>query len=354
MKRTLTVAALTITLLGVSGSAFAAWLANTNSGQGSTSALSMPAGNTPTAPANSTGSVTLTWTAAQLAGNDLTTYTVRRYPSAGGAGTVITCASQTITDHMVSCTYNETAAGSYQFTDTPHHANWVGAESAKSGTTTVTLTVTRTFTVAPAAGDRTAGSAFSVTLTALTNGVVDTSYTGNHTIAFSGPSNSPSPTDQAPSYPSTVTFVAGVGTTSITLYKAETATLTASETTPARSGSASVTVVAGSQNKLAFSVACPGTDMAKNSTWTTAVDILDQWSNPTVHGSLARTINLASSTPGNGSLGASSVTVAANADPARSGTFTYTADNASNKTTTITASVTGLPALTSATCTLGT
>lgn len=353
MKRRLViVGAATLAVLGVSwGTAFAAWLANSTNASANAKALSMPAGEDVTAPAASTGSITLTWDAAQLAGNDLTTYTVRRYPAAGGSGTIVTCASQTITNHVVSCTYTESTAGSYQFTNAPQHANWIGAESAKSGTTVVANAVTRTFSVVPAVGNRTAGSAFSVTLTALNNGVVDTTYTGSHTLSFSGPANSPS--GQAPAYPASVTFSSGVGTASVTLYKAETANLTVRETTPARTGSASVTVVAGSQNKLAFSVACPGTSMEKSSTWMTAVDILDQWSNPTTQ-TTARTINLATSAASNGSLGSSSVTVAALADPARSNTFTYTAHSGANKVTTITASVTGSPALSQVQCQLGT
>lgn len=352
IRRVLAFAAVIATVIGVSwGTAFAGWLANAASGTGTSKALSMPAGPTPTAPATSSGSVTLTWTAATLAGSDLTAYTVRRYPAAGGAGTEIACASQTITNHVVSCTYTETAAGSYQFTTAAKHASWVGAEGTKSGTTVVTLTTARSFTVVPQAGNRTAGAAFTVSLTAITNGVVDTAYSGTRTIAFTGPNTAL--TGQKPTESASVVFTAGVGTTSITAYKAETFTLTATDASPARSGSASVTVVAGAQAKLAFSVACPGTTMATNSTWTSAVDILDQWSNPTVQGATSRNINLSSSANNNGSLGSSSVTVAANANPARSGTFTYTADKNVNKTTTITASVSA-NALTAATCQLGT
>ncbi|MDQ3756322.1 MAG: hypothetical protein M3394_00505 [Actinomycetota bacterium] len=120
------------------GAAYAAWLASsTGNAAGQAEALAMPTGATPTAPATSTGTVTLTWNAAQLAGSNLTSYRVTRYPAAGGSGSVIACASQTITASVVSCTYTETAAGSYQYTDTPLHANWVGGESAKSAVVVV-------------------------------------------------------------------------------------------------------------------------------------------------------------------------------------------------------------------------
>lgn len=343
-RRILAFVTVVATYIGVSwGTGFAAWTSNASSGAGSAKALTMPTGATPTAPATSTGSVTLTWSVATLGGTDLTSYTVRRYPAAGGTGTVITCASQTITNRVVSCTYTETAAGSYQFTNTPLRANWVGGESAKSGTTVVSLS--RTFAVSTPAGNRTAGTPFTVTLTAMSGANVDTSYTGQHTIAFTGPNNAPS--GQAPTGSVVVTFANGVGSADFTAYKAETVTLTATEATPQRTGSTSITVVAGAQKQLAFSVACPTGTMAQSATWTTAVDILDQWKNPTTQGSTAASIGLTSSTSGNGSLSTASVTVAAGANPARSGTFTYTADSGKNKATTITASLTGL---TSASC----
>jgi hypothetical protein len=98
-------------------------------------------------------------------------------------------------------------------------------------------------------GTRTAGTAFNVTITAVFNGATDTSYTGSKAITFSGPVTSPSGT--APSYPASVTFTNGVGTANITLYKAQTTSLTATQ--GAITGtSPSFTVNAGSAARIAW------------------------------------------------------------------------------------------------------
>ena len=294
MKRAMTFAAVLAAAVTAGGSAFAAW-SSSATGSGATKALSMPTGAAPTAPATATGSVTLTWPAAQLNGSDLTAYNVKRYPAAGGAGTAVTCASLTVTNHVATCSYTETTAGSFQYTEAPVKALWVGGESPKSGTTVNTPALT--FSVAVPADNGTAGAAFNVTLTAQVAGVTDTTYTGSHAINFSGPANSPS--GQAPSYPATVTFNAGVGTANVTLYKAATATLTATETTPSRTGSTSVTILAaGGSRKLAWTsqgslpsgssvngdgicyFTCDVKAFGRNNTWTAKVSVTDTYGNP--------------------------------------------------------------------------
>jgi hypothetical protein len=76
--------------------------------------------------------------------------------------------------------------------------------------------------------EQTAGTAFSVTVTATDEyGNTTTSYAGAKTLTWSEPSSSPG--GKAPSYPATVTFSAGVGTASIKLYDAQSATLKATE-----------------------------------------------------------------------------------------------------------------------------
>ena len=80
----------------------------------------------------------------------------------------------------------------------------------------------------PTPATQTAGTAFNVTLTAKdTYGNTATGYTGSQSVTFSGPLNPPNST--APTYPATVSFSAGVGTASITLYKAASAALTATQ-----------------------------------------------------------------------------------------------------------------------------
>jgi type II secretory pathway pseudopilin PulG len=104
----------------------------------------------------------------------------------------------------------------------------------------------------------TAGTPFNETISATdAYGNTNTSFTGQYGITFSGPSASPK--NNSPTYPSQVTFAAGVAPASITLYDAQTTTLTA-----VVSG---ITLQTGSfvvnpTSVSAFSVANPGTQTA--------------------------------------------------------------------------------------------
>ena len=91
-------------------------------------------------------------------------------------------------------------------------------------------------------GPRTAGTSYAQTVTALDSfGNVATGYAGSKTLVFSGPASSPN--GAAPSYPGSVTFSAGVGVASITLYNASSTTLTATQ--GSLTGSTSFTVNPG-------------------------------------------------------------------------------------------------------------
>jgi hypothetical protein len=108
-------------------------------------------------------------------------------------------------------------------------------------------------------GTQTEGTAFNVTITALFDGATDTSYAGSKTLTFTGPGTSPGGT--APSYPASVTFANGVGTANITLYKAETTALTATQGA-IKGTSPNFTVSAGSAARIAWtsiSTNSPGT-----------------------------------------------------------------------------------------------
>lgn len=84
---------------------------------------------------------------------------------------------------------------------------------------------------------QTAGTANSLTITAYdAYDNIDTSYTGDKTITFSGPSAAANGT--APAGSSTVSFSSGVGTVDYTLYKAESTTIDVSDSTNDSTGSA--------------------------------------------------------------------------------------------------------------------
>jgi hypothetical protein len=118
---------------------------------------------------------------------------------------------------------------------------------------TVKVGATKKLTLS-APSEAIAGSAFSVTLMATDEyGNPTTSYTGEKTLAWSGPGSSPS--KEAPEYPvsaTTVTFANGVGTASeIDLYDAATPTLTVKEGSAVK-GSAAIIVKAAAAKTLTF------------------------------------------------------------------------------------------------------
>ena len=135
-----------------------------------------------------------------------------------------------------------------------------GSVTGTSGNITVSpLATPVSFTVANP-GTQTAGTAFSETITAADQyGNAASGYTGNHTLTFSGPTKAPN--GKAASYSNPVNFAGGVGTTTMTLYDAQSTTLTASATTPTLTGtSTSFTVNPGAPGS--FAVSNPGTQTA--------------------------------------------------------------------------------------------
>ncbi|MHA8062349.1 beta strand repeat-containing protein, partial [Aquirufa beregesia] len=152
------------------------------------------------------------------------------------------------------------AVGSGTFTFTPATGTAVTSSSItiNSGAATK-LVVTGT-------GTQTAGAAQTITVTAKdASGNTATAYTGSHTITFSGANSSDSPAT-APTVAGTdlgtgtsLTFTNGVATASMVLYKAESATIAATDGSIVAAGAdrLSVTVSQASFSKLAVSLASP-------------------------------------------------------------------------------------------------
>ncbi|MGA8363420.1 MAG: hypothetical protein WB709_02750 [Solirubrobacteraceae bacterium] len=157
-----------------------------------------------------------------------------------------------------------------------------------SGSFTVKSATAKKLTV-PTPSEQEAGTAFSVTLTAIDEyGNTATSYAGAKTLTFSGPANAPSGT--TPEYPTsatTVTFTAGVGTaSSIKLYDAQSTTLKAKEGT-IEGASGSFTIKAGSASS--FSVPTP-TEREAGVAFSETVTAWDTWHNTAKSYAGAKTI----------------------------------------------------------------
>jgi len=124
----------------------AAW-SGTGTVSGQVQAATMPAGPAPTASAAG-HSVTVSWSGRTLLGQSVTGYVVRRYSAGGGAQTIGSGCSGTITD--LSCTESSVPAGTWTYTVTPLLDAWTGTESAASAAVTVqapALSITSATTV---------------------------------------------------------------------------------------------------------------------------------------------------------------------------------------------------------------
>lgn len=224
---------------------------------------------------------------------------------------------------------------------------------ADPNTTTLKTTGWDSFSVSTPSP--TAGAPFTETITAtLPAGGTDVAYTGTQAVTFTGPSASPNGT--SPSYPASVAFVAGVGTASITLFDAQTTTLTATQGSITGT-SASFTVGTGSASALGFTnftgapagstlsgcpFACVYTSFGKGNTVKVAVSVLDSWANP--KSALGAAVLVALATSGS-SVSPTSVTVPSTG-LAQSPQFTYTSPSGNWTSATVTASATGYTSLT--------
>ncbi len=223
-------------------------------------------GNTATSYA---GAKTITFTGPANSPNS----TAPSYPASvtftSGAGT----ASITLSDVQASTTLTATQ----------------GTITGTSASFAVSAGAAATFTL-PTPATQTAGTAFNETITAHdAYGNTATGYTGSQTITFTGPANSPNAT--APSYPASVTFTSGAGTASITLYDAQTTTLTATQST-VTGASGSFAVNAGANHAIAASAATPQT---AGTAFNVTLTAQDSWGNLT--GSLSGTKNVSFSGP---------------------------------------------------------
>ncbi len=214
--------------------------------------------HTPTATAGA-GTVALTWSAiSPPSGSDTVSYYVRR----DGANAGGNCPTQASPSTATSCTDSGLSAGSYLYTVTAVWRSW----SATSDPAAVTLAsgALHHFSLTAATTTPTAGAADNLTITAKDSaGNTVTAYGGDQTLTFSGAgtigANQPtvsSKTGTAVAFGTaeTITFTSGVASVSgssngvMTLYKAETASVTVSDGT--HSGALSVTVGAAAAGNI--------------------------------------------------------------------------------------------------------
>jgi hypothetical protein len=269
------------------------------------------------------GTVALAWSPVSAPADATVTYYVTR---AGGTvgGTCPSSAAGAIT--ATNCTDTGLSKGSYSYTVTAVWRSWTSTSSATP--VSVASAALDHFTVSTP-GTVTAGALFSETITAQdVAGNTVTGYTGSQAIAFSGPSNAPDGT--APSYPANVTFASGVGSASITLYDAQTTTLTAKQGTVTGT-TGSFTVGAGANHQIAASATSPQT---AGTAFNVTLTAQDTWGN--TPGTLAGTKSVSFSGPANSPNGSAPVYPATASFSAGHATASVALKNA--ETTTLTAS----------------
>ena len=303
MKRVVGSLLLLVTLVVGTSTAFAAWTPG-SAGSGTSSARAIGVPTAPSATPLGSSAIHITWAAPSA-------------PTVGPTG--YSCAvprrsrRPLASSRLRRC--RVTTPVSRRARRTPTRSRRASARTGGARPTagfSATTTGVPTVSVAVPPTTRTAGVSFAVVMTATTNGVtVDSSYTGTKTITFSGPGSSPS--GAAPVYPATVNFVAGVGTATVTLVRAETVSLQATDGT--RVGATSVTVAAATAARLGYTGSTPscaaGSVIVGNGgTFTSFVTLFDTYGNPAT-ASVAQVIALASAPSGTGTLTPTSLTVPA-------------------------------------------
>jgi hypothetical protein len=275
-RRGLVIAASLITAIALAtGVAWAYWSAQADNVPALSKADVVGAGNQPTVTVTA-GTVGLSWAATTTtAGRGVTGYLVSRYSSAtGGTATAAVEGSCATLVTGLACSETSTPGGSWYYTVTPVLGAWRGSESARS--TAAVVNQSHTFALSWTAGaTRTAGVGANLSITALVGAQTDATYNGGKTLTFSGPGNAPN--GASPSYnggnPS-VTFTNGVATVPLTLYKAESTTLTVTDGTS--SGSLPTTVIPAAASRL--QVPTPATPTA-GTTFSLALTAQDPYRN---------------------------------------------------------------------------
>jgi hypothetical protein len=173
-------------LAAVSGSALAYFTAEgVGSASAAVSKLSAPA-ITAANPAVG-GTVALTWSAVSAPG----TGAVKYYVSRDGGDPGGTCAAPAVPAAATSCTDSGVAVGTHSYTVTVVWRSW----SATSGTSSAKITIGQAthFTITAATLTPAVSAADNLTITAKDdNESTVTTYTGSHSLIFSGASASPS------------------------------------------------------------------------------------------------------------------------------------------------------------------
>lgn len=272
---------LAVLVIATAGTAVA-YFTTTGAGDSSpavVTAITKPTITTAT-PANG-GTVALTWTAVTPPGSGTVTYSISR----NGGGASGTCSSALT---VLSCSDSGLDPGTYNYVVTAKWRSWTAASSTKAATVTVGRATRLTLTAASSTPS--AGAADNLTIAATdAGGSAVTTYTGSHSLTFSGAAASPggtvptvsnsSGTDVTFGTATAITFSAGVATVNTSkngamkLYKSGSTSINVSDGTlsTATPLEVSVSPLAASKFVISATTTTPAAGATDNLT-TTAQD----------------------------------------------------------------------------------
>ena len=321
-RRLIAACGVCLSLAAFSAAPAAAYFAGASGSATASATVGVLPATTVTATAGA-GMVALTWTPVVAPAGAIVTYYVTRAGGTVGGSCPSSAAGATA---ATSCTDSGLTRGTYSYTVTAIWQSWTST-SAAAPVTVSSGPLTHFVVAAP--GSATAGAAFSVTLTgedAAGNTVV--AFTGSQAIAFSGPSTSPNGT--SPSYPASVSFSGGVGTASVTLYDAQSTTLTATQGSVI-GASSSISVAAGANHQIVASAASP---QVAGTAFNVTLTAQDAWGNTS--GTLSGTKSLSFSGPASSPNGSAPVYPATASFSAGHATASVTLKDAQTTTLTVT------------------
>jgi hypothetical protein len=256
---------LVVALLALVASALSYFTANgTGNASAAVSKLTAPTITAATPAAG--GTVALTWSAMTAPGEGTVTYYVTR----DGGKAAGNCPEQAAPTAVTTCTDGSVPVGEHTYVVTALWRTWQATSAGK--TAKVTIGAAASFAVSASATSITAGGSSNLTITAKDEaGNAVTSYTGSHSLVFSGANAAPGGTKPtvvnssgtAVNFGSAtaLTFASGVATVAssknglVKLYAAGSPSIVATEGTITTPGPPTVTVTAAATSKFSLAAA---------------------------------------------------------------------------------------------------
>jgi hypothetical protein len=212
------------------------------------------------------GAVTLTWGAVTPPGEGTVTYYVTR----DGGKPAGNCPDQTAPTAVTTCTDGAVPIGEHIYEVSAIWHSWEAKSAGK--TAKITIGVVSAFTVSASATSIAAGGSSNLTITAKDEkGNTVTTYTGSHSLVFSGANAAPGGTKPTVANSSgtatnfgtatAITFTNGVATVStskngvVRLYQAETSSIVATEGLVTTPSPAAINVSSTTASKFALTAA---------------------------------------------------------------------------------------------------